>query len=86
MYNKTNVKQLKMHLGDKDKAPSEDHTMTDEANDKLDSSLQFNEEERKTIDQQIAVIRRAHSVVNRKAMRRIDELFNEKLEIETSIP
>lgn len=54
--------------------------------DRLNSSMCYNEEERKAIDQQIEAIRRSHRVVNRKAMNRIDEIFNEKIEIETSIP
>lgn len=54
--------------------------------DRLNSSTCFNEEERKAIDQQIEAIRRAHRVVNRKAMNRTEEIFNEKIEIETSIP
>ena len=54
--------------------------------DRLDSSLTHIEEERKTIDQQIEVIRRAHRAVNRKAMKRKDEIFGEMIEIETSVP
>ena len=71
---------------EKDYCFTDQKKLQEELYDRLNSSLEFNEEERKTIDQQIAAIRRAHSVVNRKAVRRRDELFNEKLEIETSIP
>ena len=53
---------------------------------RLDSELQYDEEERKVIDHLIETIRSAHRSVNRKAMRRIDEILDEKIEIETSIP
>lgn len=52
----------------------------------FDSKLTFDEEERKAIDKKIEVIRRAHQVVNRKAWNRSYEIFDEKIDIETSVP
>lgn len=52
----------------------------------LDSKLTFDEEERKTIEQEINIIRRAHVVLNKKALKRSGEIFDEKIEIETSVP
>ena len=54
--------------------------------DLLDSKVTFDEEARKEIEQQIGVIRRAHTVVNRKALNRKNEIFDKKIEIETSVP
>ena len=53
---------------------------------RLNSKLTYNEEERKIIDQQIEALRRAHRIVNLKATKRMNEIFNEKIEIETSVP
>lgn len=54
--------------------------------DRLNCKMVYDEEERKVIDQKINAIRKAHSVVNRKAMNRTGEIFDEKIEIETSVP
>lgn len=53
---------------------------------RLNAKLSFDEEERKIIDQEINIVRRAHSVLNKKALNRSDEIFDEKIEIETSVP
>ena len=54
--------------------------------DQLNSSLSYNEKERKAIEQQIQVIRRAHRMINLKVMNRSNEIFDEIIEIETSVP
>ena len=54
--------------------------------DQLNSSLSYDEKERKAIEQQIQVIRRAHRMINRKVMNRSNEIFDEIIEIETSVP
>ena len=54
--------------------------------DLVDSTIQYNEEERKAIDQLVGEIRRAHSALNKKAIDRENEIFEEKIEIETSVP
>ncbi len=54
--------------------------------DRLNSFLTHTEEERKIIDNQIVIICRAHRAVNRKAMKRKEEIFGEIIEIETSVP
>ena len=52
----------------------------------LDCKMVFDEEERKTIDQEIYTIQRTHRVLNKKALSRSDEIFYEKIDIETSVP
>ncbi len=65
---------------------SEQNKRYDDLYECINSSLVYDEEKRKTIDQQIEAIRRAHSIVNRKALNRSNEISNEKIEIETSVP
>jgi len=58
----------------------------DELYNHLSCKTIFDEEERKTIDQEINAIRKAHSVLNKIILNRSNEIFDEKIEIETSVP
>ena len=49
-------------------------------------TINNDEAERGEIDQEIETIHRAHRILNRKVLKRIGDVFEEKIEIETSIP
>ena len=54
--------------------------------DRLNSNMYHDEEDRKEIDKMIESICRAHRVVKRKTINRSVEIFEEKIDIETSVP
>lgn len=54
--------------------------------ERFDSTINHDEAEREKIDQEIGTICRAHRILNRKVLKRTGEVFEEKIEIETSIP
>lgn len=70
----------------------EDYNLAEQMNrhaelyERLTPGLSYSEEERREIDQLIETIRRGHRRVNRKAVNRTNEILDEKIEIETSIP